>query len=118
MDTKTSNDENIPQEFSSNPIDDDDISLGCMSRRNCLRRAMISLTSSKLFENTILLLICLSSLQLAFTDPLQDPNDPKIYYSNITNLIFTSVFLIELICKIIAFGLICNGPKSYLRDNW
>jgi len=52
------------------------------------------------------------------SDPLRNPKDPSIYYENLANLIFTIVFLLELIFKVIATGLLFNGPKSYLRDRW
>ena len=33
-------------------------------------------------------------------------------------MIVTAVFVFEFLFKIIVFGLISNGPKSYFRDGW
>ena len=34
------------------------------------------------------------------------------------NILVTTVFVFEFLFKIIVFGFISNGPKSYVRDGW
>lgn len=34
------------------------------------------------------------------------------------DLALTAIFAIEVLLKVIAFGLLLNGPKSYLRSVW
>ncbi|CAF5224957.1 unnamed protein product, partial [Rotaria magnacalcarata] len=38
-------------------------------------------------------------------------------FLNITNIIFTIIFTIEMMMKILASGLICEA-NSYLRNGW
>lgn len=125
VDTKTSNENpnedannNVPQEFADSSNYPSDKSLCIFSKTNCLRANLVKLTRNKWFENTILILIVISSLQLAIDEPFSNPKSPKIYYFNLANYIFTIVFLLELIFKVIATGLLFNGSQSYLRDSW
>lgn len=37
---------------------------------------------------------------------------------DLIDIITTALFVIELILKLISFGLIVNGPWSYLRGIW
>jgi hypothetical protein len=32
--------------------------------------------------------------------------------------VMTAIFTLEMLCKIIAYGFLFNGPKSYLRVSW
>ena len=34
------------------------------------------------------------------------------------DIVFTGLFFIEALLKIVAQGLVLNGPESYLRDPW
>ena len=36
----------------------------------------------------------------------------------ILDTIFSVIFILEAIIKIISFGFVINGPDSYLRSNW
>ena len=70
----------------------------------------------------ILTLIILSSLSLAFDNPLNNPNSlfkAVLFY---IDCVFTFTFLIECIIKVIAFGFLFNnlGPKKqpYIRSAW
>ena len=37
---------------------------------------------------------------------------------NVLNLIFTTIFCLEAILKIVTFGFLLNGGESYIRDAW
>ena len=49
---------------------------------------------------------------------MADPESDQIKFNHIANIVFTVIFLIEAIIKIIAFGFISNGKTSYLRKSW
>lgn len=62
--------------------------------------------------------ILLSSIQLAITNPLNDPNgitESAMFWIDVAT---TIVFALEAIMKIIAFGFLLNGKHSYLRNPW
>jgi hypothetical protein len=62
--------------------------------------------------------IGVSSIALAFENPLNDPKGTTaaiLYYLDITT---TVIFIGELVIKVIAAGFICNGPKSYMKSFW
>lgn len=66
---------------------------------------------SKEFEKSIIVLICINTLFLASEH--YDPPQWLVSLSDIANLFFTVIFLVEMLMKIIGFG--C---KSYLSDNF
>ncbi len=54
--------------------------------------------------------ILLSSVQLAIENPLRDPDDAINQVLYVFDFIGTIVFSCEAIVKILAFGLLLNGP--------
>jgi len=48
-----------------------------------------------------------------FNSPLQNQNDPLILFASYSNDFMTCLFFLEFIFKIIVYGVIINGPKSY-----
>jgi hypothetical protein len=79
---------------------------------------MIKLVQSNQFENFISFTILLSSLSLSLENPLHDPNGGwEVTLFNL-DIFVTVLFVFELIFKMIAFGFLFNGPKSYLLDGW
>ena len=57
-----------------------------------------------------MILIIISSVDLALDNPLYDPNGllkAIIYYADI---VLTGIFVLEVLLKILAFGLLLNGP--------
>ena len=78
---------------------------------------------SKMFENTILVLILLSSLSLAVQNPLRDPDSAFSQVLFYIDVMFTVSFFIECTVKVIALGfLFCyleeEGRSAYLRSAW
>ena len=63
---------------------------------------------NKYFENFILLLILANSILLAFSNPLMDPNSLLHQRIAVANVIFTILFTMELIIRIIAQGFFTN----------
>ena len=62
--------------------------------------------------------IVISTVTLAFEEPLEDPNSQKRQVIGMIDYVTTGVFTIEAMLKIIALGFLFNGKKSYLRDSW
>lgn len=90
-------------------------SLFFFTAKNPLRKALIRITSSKPFDYLILFFIFLNCISLAMTNPSNSATMVQIL--SIFEYTFAVIFLIELIMKVIAFGLILH-PGSYLRNFW
>ena len=83
-----------------------------------LRKICITLLKSPFFEYGILLLIVASSIFLAIENPLELETSHKNVILGYLNIITTVIFAVEILVKVIAKGLIINGPDSYLRSYW
>jgi len=55
---------------------------------------------------------------MAVESPLLDPKGQEIAVLKILDKIMTVIFVIELLIKVVAYGLIFNGKTSYLKDGW
>mmetsp|Transcript_2312 Transcript_2312/g.281 ORF Transcript_2312/g.281 Transcript_2312/m.281 type:complete len:141 (+) Transcript_2312:102-524(+) len=77
---------------------------------------MYRLISSKYFDRGILMLIVISSIKLVW-DTYYINNDENTDLSYLLDIIFTAIFLVECIIKIIAIGFFYE-QGTYLRDNW
>ena len=70
------------------------------------------------FEYVILVFILISSIHLVLDTPLVDPNSNYARVLSLINLVVTAIFSLEAVLKILAYGLITNGPRSYFRSIW
>jgi hypothetical protein len=73
---------------------------------------------SRLFESLMVIVILMNSLSLSLYD--YNDRDSVSNFNQIldlSNVIFTGVFIFEASIKIIARGLIFH-PESYLRNGW
>ena len=70
------------------------------------------------FDRVILVFIFISTILLALETPLTDPNSRLVQVLGYIDLFMTSFFLLEMMTKIFALGLACNGKDSYLRSAW
>jgi hypothetical protein len=79
-----------------------------------------SIAESKTFDWFILLLICITSVTLAFEtpEPLENPECKNNRLIKIIEHSSTIIFFFELIFKVISTGFIFNGDESYLRSGW
>lgn len=102
--------------------------LGIFRPRDPIRVRIALLVTDPIFENFILLLIFVSSVNLAIEGqsvsqcrdlPTTDPNScPTMNkYLLITDYVTTSCFVLELVLKVLAQGLLFH-PIAYLRDPW
>lgn len=95
------------------------MSLYIFSKENRFRQLSYRLIKHPAWDNTIIVLIILSSLKLALDTYLYDLDEDDIInkVSNIADDIFNYAFIIELSLKVIAMGLFMDGG-SYLRESW
>jgi hypothetical protein len=63
-------------------------------------------------------MIIVASIALIIQNPLSDPNSQLSQFLNELDLVLTVVFTLEVCIKILAFGFIACGPKSFLRSIW
>ncbi|CAF0857877.1 unnamed protein product, partial [Rotaria sordida] len=92
-------------------------SLYIFSPENRIRKALKYLILKKSFDYLILFIIALNCITLAMERPSIPPTSAERQFLNITNIIFTIIFTIEMMIKVIASGFI-YGKHSYLRSGW
>ena len=91
-------------------------SLEIFSVDNCFRRFIYRLITSQAFENIILVVILASTVQLALENPLNDPQGTLYKSLVLIDMITTVIFGVEMVLKIVAFGLLFSGENAYLRN--
>ena len=81
---------------------------------NNFRQALRDICNSKWFEVTMLCLIIANVVTLAMDTPLasEDMKETLDYF----NVIFLILFTIEMVIKMVAFGLIGKTPPGYFRS--
>ena len=62
--------------------------------------------------------IIVSSVLLALENPLKDPKSTFMIVLQYADNVITLIFTMEMILKVITYGLIFNGKGSYLRNFW
>lgn len=90
-------------------------SLFCLRSNMWLRQMLVRIIHSKQFEKTVLLLIMLNCINMVFA--LTYPEFAVSVAAQMIEILFTVCFLIELIVKVMAMGLIF-GDNTYLRSAW
>jgi hypothetical protein len=55
---------------------------------------------------------------LALDNPLNDPDGILNKVLRIIDIVMTLIFISEILMKIVAFGALINGPKSFFRNGW
>ena len=88
-----------------------------LSKNNCLRKICFRVVESSLFEVGVTILIIGSSLCLVLDSPLLDPNSTRAQYLQYCDIVFTLLFIAEMIVKILAYGLVFE-KGAYLRNSW
>ena len=94
-------------------------SIYIFNRKGCFRKTCYYIQQHKYFDRFIMLLIAVSSFQLAFETYIVGlPEDDPIMIGNtILGQIFTYLFMLEFLFKLVALGLIMENG-SYLRESW
>ncbi|XP_074629841.1 voltage-dependent L-type calcium channel subunit alpha-1D-like isoform X2 [Acropora palmata] len=83
---------------------------------NPVRKACHWLVNLRYFDNTILVIILISSVLLALEDPVVEGSDRNRVLTYF-DYVFTTIFALEVIVKLIDYGAILH-PGSYFRDAW
>jgi hypothetical protein len=101
-------------------FDGDDRVLGCMVAKHPVRAAAIRIVAHRHFESAILALILLSSLALAIDAPGRDEAAWRLRATpalTALDWLFTVLFLLEMLLKMLAFG-VARAPGAYLKNGW
>nr|BAA13136.2 voltage-dependent calcium channel [Heterololigo bleekeri] len=83
---------------------------------NPVRRFCHFVVNLRYFDLFIMIVICASSIALAAEDPVNDESVNN-QILNYFDYVFTGVFTIEMLLKIVDLGIILH-PGSYCRDAW
>jgi len=86
--------------------------------KNYLREFCMYLSTSPYFDSFILLLIFASMVVSSMNNPGVDIDSPKGRELKMADMILTGCFFLEMVIKMIAFGIIRNAQHGYLRDAW
>eukprot|EP00759_Apiculatamorpha_spiralis_P047084 PhF_6_TR42990/c0_g1_i1/m.65569/K04857/CACNA1S; voltage-dependent calcium channel L type alpha-1S len=93
-------------------------SLGFLESDSPFRQRVVSIIQTEWFERVMLFCILLSSVFLALDNPQTEDNQPQLSEQlYIFDIIFATIFAIEMLLKIIGLGF-WNHPGAYLRDPW
>ena len=93
-------------------------SLWLFSNQNRLRILLYQFIQHRYFDNAILCIIVVSSIQLILENPLYDPESLLLKTTDIIDKIITAIFLLEFMIKTIVYGFIACGSNSYMRTGW
>jgi len=92
-------------------------SLLCLSATNCVRIRCAWLVQQPFFELFILLTIFVSSAVLVLDEPDLDRESARASFLLVSEFVFTVIFCVEALLKIIAHGLVLT-PSAYLKERW
>lgn len=84
---------------------------------NRLRRVCHHLMAQRWFDNTVLFFIALNCITLAMERPNIPPDSVEREFLNYSNYVFTFVFSVEMMIKVLAKGLVI-GQHAYLKSGW
>ena len=91
-------------------------SLCCLTNKNKVRKWSVWLMQWRWFDNIIMALIVANSVCMGAFDYI-DEDAPRNVLLNQLSDVFSILFTIEAVIKIIALGFIF-GKNTYLRDAW
>ncbi|GMF14725.1 unnamed protein product [Phytophthora lilii] len=94
-----------------------DNSLCLFPRHSCVRRWALNLIVHPYFDSVILALVTASSITLAIDNPLLNPASTLAITLKRLDTVFTIIFTVEMMLKIVALGLI-QHKEAYLRNGW
>lgn len=98
----------------------DDRACGCLEPTHPLRRLAVAVIEHRWFERGILALIFCSSLSLAIDTPGPTAGWVEDARPTLRALewVFTILFLVEMLLKMVARGLFRTSPAAYFRSAW
>ncbi|KAL8175307.1 UNVERIFIED_CONTAM: Voltage-dependent T-type calcium channel subunit alpha-1H [Gekko kuhli] len=95
----------------------EDWSLYLFSPQNRLRATCQKVIAHKMFDHVVLVFIFLNCITIALERPDIDPNSTERIFLSVSNYIFTAIFVIEMMVKVIALGFF-SGKHTYLQSSW
>jgi hypothetical protein len=98
-----------------------DKAFGCLARTNCFRSRTIAIVSTAWPSRVMIFVIALNAAFLAMWDPVADIYDlPSVrnYVVASSELFFQISYTLEMLLKLVAFGLFFEGPYTYFRTFW
>lgn len=95
----------------------DSYSLYIFPEGNLFRRACFWFVNQKWFDNVILLFIALNCITLAMERPNIPPWSKERVFLATANYVFTVVFAIEMLLKVVAAGMF-YGNDAYFTSGW
>ena len=99
------------------PVWPDDYSLYCFSPSSPIRRWCLVVMARPEFDRFVMLAIVASSLLLALETPRNSPDAPITLYLAVSYVLFTCIFFLEMVIKLIATGAMF-GHGAYFRSPW
>ena len=84
-------------------------SLFIFNGNNKFRIYLSDLIKKTYFENFIIALILLSTVNLAIETPMDDPTSKKIKVLVYIDYVMTGLFSLEMFSKIVVYGFVLNG---------
>lgn len=82
-----------------------------------IRRKCVALVAKSWFDHIILFFIGLNCITLAMERPLIPPDSIERAFLSFSNYVFTFVFAVEMMLKVIAVGMF-YGPNAYFTSGW
>ena len=92
-------------------------SLLFFDKNNNIRQQFIDIVDGPQFDTVILIFILTNTFFIAIQDPRYEPTGSVAKYLFALDMMFNVVFTIEMIMKMIAYGLILH-KRAYLRSGW
>ncbi len=90
----------------------------CFKPENKCRRFIATIEKGKPFNNIILLLICISTINLAVETPLDRPGATKLKVLQYIDYFMTFMFTSEMLIKWFTYGFAFTGKCAYIKQGW
>ncbi|OCT64410.1 hypothetical protein XELAEV_180455115mg, partial [Xenopus laevis] len=71
----------------------------------------------KMFDHVVLVFIFLNCITIALERPDIDSNSLERIFLSVSNYIFTAIFVVEMMIKVVALGFV-SGENTYLQSSW
>jgi len=91
-------------------------SLNLFDAKNQFRFYIFNIVKHWVFSLIVYLCIFANSLAITVFTPLRDPKSALFIFARVIDILTTIFLTFEIIGKIIAFGFVNNGKKSFLRS--
>ncbi|XP_038274927.1 voltage-dependent T-type calcium channel subunit alpha-1H isoform X2 [Dermochelys coriacea] len=95
----------------------EDWSLYLFSPQNRIRAMCQKVIAHKMFDHVVLVFIFLNCITIALERPDIDPHSMERIFLSVSNYIFTAIFVVEMMVKVVALGFF-SGENTYLQSSW